>query len=102
VLVTNGGYGSVNQAMSFGIPLVTAGTTEDKADVNARVAWSGVGIDLATNEPAPEALRQAVRDVLDKQDYRSRAKRMADEFGAIDTRSEILRTINELAQDSTE
>ncbi len=44
VLVTNGGYGSVNQAMSFGIPLVTAGMTEDKADVNARVAWSGVRI----------------------------------------------------------
>ena len=44
VLVTNGGYGSVNQAMSFGIPLVTAGLTEDKADVNVRVAWSGVGI----------------------------------------------------------
>ena len=36
VFVTNGGYGSVNQAMSFGIPLVTAGLTEDKADVNAR------------------------------------------------------------------
>jgi UDP:flavonoid glycosyltransferase YjiC (YdhE family) len=40
-LVTNGGYGSVNQALSFGVPLVTAGTGEDKADVNARVAWSG-------------------------------------------------------------
>jgi UDP:flavonoid glycosyltransferase YjiC (YdhE family) len=65
------------------------------------VAWSGVGIDLATNEPEPDALRRAVRDVLDKQDYRSRAQRMADEFGAIDTRSEILRTINELAQAST-
>jgi hypothetical protein len=47
VLVTNGGYGSVNQAMSFGTPLVTAGLTEDKADVNVRVAWSGVGINLA-------------------------------------------------------
>jgi hypothetical protein len=57
VLVTNGGYGSVNQAMSFGIPLVTAGMTEDKADVNARVAWSGVGLNLATNEPTPDALR---------------------------------------------
>ena len=34
VLVTNGGYGSVNQALSFGIPFVTAGLTEDKADVN--------------------------------------------------------------------
>src|SRR6202035_5618305 len=58
-LVTNGGYDSVNQAMSFGIPLVAARTTEDKADVNARVAWSGVGVDLATNEPTPAALREA-------------------------------------------
>lgn len=96
VLVTNGGYGSVNQAMSFGIPLVTAGTTEDKADVNARVAWSGVGIDLATNEPTQAALREAVRTVLDTWLYRARAAAMADEFRSIDTRSEILRVINQV------
>ena len=78
VFVTNGGYGSVNQAMSFGIPLVTAGLTEDKADVNARVAWSGVGIDLATNEPTPQALREAVRTVLDRPAYRRRASSMAE------------------------
>ncbi len=89
-LVTNGGYGSVNQALSFGIPIVGAGLTEDKADVNARVAWSGVGINLATNEPTPEVLRAAVRDVLDKPNYRSRASAMAKEFASIDTRSEIL------------
>jgi UDP:flavonoid glycosyltransferase YjiC (YdhE family) len=41
----NGGYGGVNQAMSFGVPLVTAGLTEDKADVNAPVAWSGSRFD---------------------------------------------------------
>src|SRR6202011_875754 len=98
VFVTNGGYGSVNQAMSFGIPLVTAGLTEDKADVNARVAWSGAGINLATNEPPPQALREAVRTVLDKPNYRSRAKRMADEFGRIDTRSEILRIVGQVSQ----
>jgi UDP:flavonoid glycosyltransferase YjiC (YdhE family) len=102
VFVTNGGYGSVNQAMSFGIPLVTAGMTEDKADVNARVAWSGVGIDLATNEPAPQALREAVRTVLDRPTYRSRASSMADEFGGIDTRAEILRIIGELADAAKE
>jgi MGT family glycosyltransferase len=95
--VTNGGYGSVNQAMSFGIPLVTAGLTEDKADVNARVAWSGVGIDLATNEPTPQALRDAIRTVLTSPTYRRRASSMADEFGRIDTRAEILRIIGELA-----
>lgn len=102
VLVTNGGYGSVNQAMSFGIPLVTAGLTEDKADVNVHVAWSGVGINLATNNPTPQALREAVRVVLDKPDYRSGASAMADEFKAIDTRSEVLRIINQVAQGSNE
>jgi MGT family glycosyltransferase len=100
VFVTNGGYGSVNQAMSFGIPLVTAGLTEDKADVNARVAWSGVGINLASNEPTPQALREAVRAVLDKPDYRRRAASMAAEFGAIDTRSEVLRIVSQLSQPS--
>jgi UDP:flavonoid glycosyltransferase YjiC (YdhE family) len=102
VFVTNGGYGSVNQAMSFGIPLVTAGLTEDKADVNARVAWSGVGIDLATNHPTPHALREAIRTVLDKPDYRSRALSIADEFATIDTRSEILRIIDQVVRDSAE
>jgi MGT family glycosyltransferase len=99
VLVTNGGYGSVNQALSFGIPLVTAGLTEDKADVNARVAWSGVGIDLATNEPTRDALREAVRSVLDRAAYRLRALQMANEFASIDTRSEILRILNQVVAD---
>jgi MGT family glycosyltransferase len=97
VLVTNGGFGSVNQSMSAGIPLVTAGLTEDKADVNARVAWSGVGINLETNEPTPGVLRDAVRTVLDTPHYRKRAREMAEEFGAIDTRSEILRIVCQAA-----
>src|SRR3981189_2697434 len=100
VLVTNGGYGSVNQAMSFGIPLVTAGTTEDKADVNARGAWSAVGTDLAINAPTPQALREAVRTVLDKPNYRSRASRIADEFKGIDTRSEVLRIVSQVVHPS--
>ena len=99
VLVTNDGYGSVNQAMSFGVPLVTAGMTEDKADVNARVAWSGVGVNLATNEPTPEALRGAVRTVLDRPAYRLRASQMADEFARVDTRSKILSIISQVVAD---
>ena len=102
VFVTNGAYGSVNQAMSFGVPLVTAGLTQDKADVNARVAWSGVGIDLATNEPTSEALREAIRTVLNKPNYRSRASSMADEFAGIDTRSEILRIVSQVSHISND
>src|SRR3982075_686331 len=100
VFVTNGGYGSVNQAMSFGIPLVTAGLTEDKADVNARVAWSGVGINLATNEPTPQALREAIRTVPDKPHHRSRAAAIAGEFAGIDTQSEVLRIVGQLSHGS--
>ena len=98
VLVTNGGYGSVNQALSFGVPLVTAGLTEDKADVNARVAWSGVGIDLATNSPSPQALRKAVRAVLENPIYCARASSMAEEFRGIDTRNEIIRILAHAAR----
>jgi UDP:flavonoid glycosyltransferase YjiC (YdhE family) len=96
VFVTNGGYGSVNQALSFGIPLVTAGLTEDKADVNARVAWSGVGINLRTNAAAPEAMRKAVRTVLDTPTYRARAGEMAADFRRIDTRAEILHIVEQV------
>src|SRR6201999_1405224 len=69
VLVTNGGYGSVNQALSFGIPLVAGGLPDATADVSTRVAWSGVGVDLKSHPPKPSALRQAVRDVLDDPNY---------------------------------
>ncbi|WP_454627076.1 glycosyltransferase [Bradyrhizobium cenepequi] len=97
VFVTNGGYGSVNQAMSFGIPIVSAGLTEDKADVNARIAWSGVGINLATNQPDPRVLRGAVRAVLEQPGYRMRAASMAEEFAKRDTRSLIVRIVNDAA-----
>ena len=92
-MVTNGGYGSVNQALSFGVPLVAAGLTEDKADVNARIAWSGAGIDLGTNNPTPEALRRAVRTVLDEPGHRREARRLAAEFTAYDARAGILRVL---------
>jgi MGT family glycosyltransferase len=96
VLVTNGGYNSVNQALSFGVPIVAAGMTEDKADVSARVAWSGVGIDLHTNEPTSNSLRLAVRALLDDPTYKTRATEVAMEFAGIDTRSEVLRIAQEL------
>jgi MGT family glycosyltransferase len=93
--VTNGGYGSVNQALSFGVPIVTAGTAADRGDVSARVAWSGVGVNLATNAPTAAALRPAVRSVLDDPKYRAQAALYAKEARGIDTPSEILRILRQ-------
>ena len=89
VLVTNGGYGTIMQALSLGIPVVAAGTTEDKPEVAARVAWSGVGIDLHTDMPSPAAVRDAVTTLLEEGQYRSRAKAVAAELAGFDTPREL-------------
>ena len=65
LLITNGGYGTVLLALQAGVPIVSAGLTEDKAEVSARVAWSGAGINLASNAPGIVALRRGVDAVLD-------------------------------------
>jgi UDP:flavonoid glycosyltransferase YjiC (YdhE family) len=100
VFVTNGGYNTVNQSLKHGIPLVTAGLTEDKADVNARVEWSGAGIDLKTNAPTMEAVKEAVRSVLGEPRYRVAARRLASEFAKVDTRQEIIRIVDETTCDA--
>lgn len=85
VLVTNGGYGTVNQALSYGIPIVAAGLTEDKRDVNARIEWSGAGIDLRTNRPSPSVLRSSVRRLLDEPRFAERARALEAAFKRTDT-----------------
>jgi UDP:flavonoid glycosyltransferase YjiC (YdhE family) len=98
VLVTNGGYGTVNQALALGIPLVVAGVTEDKAEVSARVAWSGTGINLRTQSPSVDMLRRATKDVLHVPGFREAAARMAAQFAALDTEKEVLRLVHAAAE----
>jgi UDP:flavonoid glycosyltransferase YjiC (YdhE family) len=90
LLITNGGYGSVNMALAQGVPIVSAGLTEDKLEVSANLQWSGGGIDLRTKEPSPEAVRTAARKILDSSVYRDRAKELAQEFASHDTEAELL------------
>jgi UDP:flavonoid glycosyltransferase YjiC (YdhE family) len=84
VVVTNGGYGGTQQALMHGIPVVAAGITEGKLEVAARLRWSGAGIDLRTDRATPEAVRSAVRTVLDDGSYRAHAQRLAARYAAYD------------------
>ncbi|MCI0156148.1 glycosyltransferase [Leifsonia shinshuensis] len=74
--VTNGGYGGIHYAMEHGVPVVVAGTTEDKTEVSARVAWSGVGVRLTTNRPTDAAVARAVRTVLRDPAYAANSARI--------------------------
>lgn len=82
VFVTNGGYGGVQYALRYGVPIVATGGKEDKPEVGARVAWSGVGVQIRRERPAVPALRRAVRRVLRDPSYRAAARRMANEMAA--------------------
>ncbi|GAA1429532.1 hypothetical protein GCM10009616_11810 [Microlunatus lacustris] len=62
--VTNGGYSGVTPALAHGVPLLQAGVTEEKAEIGARIHWTGVGVRLGTTRPEPAAVRSGVRRVL--------------------------------------
>ena len=100
VLVTNGGYGTISMALASGIPLVVSGLSEDKAEVGARVAWSGVGINLASNGPSPDALTSAIAKVLEKADFRAKAQAMAAEFAKLDASAKLFVVFDELVRKS--
>jgi MGT family glycosyltransferase len=79
VMVTNGGYGGVHAAIANGVPLVVAGATEEKPEVAAHVAWSGVGVNLGRRAPSPARIHAAVLRVLHDPRYRDRAGQLRTE-----------------------
>jgi UDP:flavonoid glycosyltransferase YjiC (YdhE family) len=95
-MVTNGGYGGVQQALANGVPLVVAGDSEDKPEVAARVQWSGTGINLHTGRPSPAMVARAVRRVLARDSYRLRAQALRAEIAASDPLGTISATLAEL------
>ena len=98
VMVTNGGYGGVQQALAHGVPLVVAGDSEDKPEVAARVQWTGAGINLHTGRPSPAMVAHAVRRVLGRDSYRQRAEALQAEIAATDPLDAIGGVLAELCR----
>jgi MGT family glycosyltransferase len=98
LLITNGGYGTVQHALSFGIPIVVAGATEDKPEVAARVAWSGAGVRLRTQSPTVEDLAAAIQSVQSDPRYRARAAAIAQEMKSHDAPRTAADLMEELAE----
>jgi UDP:flavonoid glycosyltransferase YjiC (YdhE family) len=93
VMVAFGGYGTVTQALSLGVPMVLAGLSEDKPEIGSQVASSGSGISLRTDTPTAEQVRDSVEQILSEPSYRANAKRLAAEFAQYDSTKELLRLL---------
>ncbi|MEO0409876.1 MAG: nucleotide disphospho-sugar-binding domain-containing protein, partial [Cyanobacteria bacterium P01_A01_bin.135] len=97
VMVTNGGYGGVQQSLAQGIPLVAAGASEDKPEICARIAWCGAGIDLKTGSPQPPQIRDAVNKILTDGQYRQSAQRLQAEIQAYQPSQQAVALLEALA-----
>jgi UDP:flavonoid glycosyltransferase YjiC (YdhE family) len=99
VFVTNGGYGGVQYALRHGVPVVSSGGQEDKPEVAARVAWSGVGRRLRTETPTPAAVGEAVHDVLGDPRYGEAARRVAQSMARAGGMAEVAAVVDALVLD---
>jgi MGT family glycosyltransferase len=98
-LVALGGYGTVTQALSCGVPMVLAGCNQDKPEIAARVAWTGSGVRLDTDTPSVAQLRESVGEVLSDPRYRASAEKLALEFAAFDAARDVPRLCETLVAD---
>ena len=98
VLVSNGGFGTVMQALSVATPVVVAGASEDKPDIAARIEWSSAGINLRTGEPTEERLAAAVDQALEGQAIREAVSRIARSIGAHHASTIILEAIGRISE----
>jgi UDP:flavonoid glycosyltransferase YjiC (YdhE family) len=94
--ITNGGFGGVMLSLANGVPLVCAGITEGKNDVNAHLDYHRVGIDLRTEKPKPESIRRAVDRVCTEPEWKARAQAFQAEISRLDPPAVVEQLISDL------
>lgn len=70
VLITNGGYGTVQQALRAGKPMVVSGLGQDKSHTGALINYIGNGVYNPVNQIDPELLSSSFEEVLRNDSYR--------------------------------
>lgn len=98
VLVTNAGYGGVGHAVRNAVPIVVAGEGQEKMEVAGRVAWSGMGVNLKTQRPTAEQVRDGIDQILGDSRFKEAAIRLKEENGRLDAFAAVERKVKELSQ----
>ncbi len=80
VYITNGGYGGVMLSIENEVPMVVAGVHEGKNEINARIGYFGLGINLKTELPKAEQIRLAVKKVCADGLFKKNVIKLSREF----------------------
>lgn len=78
--ISNGGYGGVMLGIRYQLPMVVAGVHEGKDEINARVGYFNLGINLKTERPTRLQIQAAVEEVLTNTTYKENVIKLSNEF----------------------
>lgn len=96
VFVSNAGYGGFMHGIMNGVPMVLSGAMADKAEVCARAEWAGVAVNLRSQRPSAEAIREGVDKVLGNPKYKARALELKKENEERNALESIERIVEEV------
>lgn len=96
VYVTNGGYGGVMLGIQHQLPLVVAGIHEGKNEINARVGYFNLGVNLKTEKPGSKRIKAAIERVLNDHTYRENVKDLSGELSQYNPQALTAHYITEL------
>lgn len=97
LVVTHGGSGTVMTALSHGLPMVIIPVSADQPDHARRCEQLGVARTIGRDERTPEAIRGAVRAVLQDPSYRQTAGRFRNEMAGLPGAEQVVGWLERLA-----
>ncbi|WP_141583424.1 glycosyltransferase [Actinomadura sp. WMMA1423] len=96
-VVCDGGYATVCEPLSRGLPLVVAPTGDDQPVIAGLVEAAGAGIAVPPDRVRPEELRAALTAVLADGPHRAAAGRVQESFAAAGGAAEAADRLEKLA-----
>ncbi len=83
LFITHGGFNSVKEALSVGVPMVVVPISADQPYSAGRCAALGVARVIGADHRTPEAIGEATRHVLVDPSYRAKARQVQGEMLAL-------------------
>ena len=81
--------------------MVVAGVHEGKNEINARVGYFELGINLKTEKPSVLQLRKSVEEILSNDTYSKNIKRLSEEFRKYNPNDICVRQVTRLVRPLT-
>jgi MGT family glycosyltransferase len=94
-IIHHGGSGTMYGSLSHGVPQVVLPQGADNFANGWLLARCGEGVTIGPDDVTPEAVRDAVRLVLEEPSYRDAGRRLAVELAALPEPAEVAHTLRD-------